>query len=530
MSGNWIDLGIVALYALGALGYGLWVSRRVRTSLDYTVAGRRLGLFALVGTLVMTEFNPSTMIWFGSISYTAGPRAAWLCLIFITGLGSYGLLVARRWQRLRAVSIAEMFEARYSLGLRRAVSLVTTLILTLFSSGYLIATSKTFSSALGLEPSGALIPGWITADRTLVWTALVISTVVLIFTWAGGLIAVAFTDTASLVVTAVVLPLLAISALQFAAPEPLFHSYQSVDPDPILPLHFIVTLNVVILLCLSPGSLVRTADVRGPQREGGLRRGGDRRRCHHPPLYLRAGGHPGLSREQYAGLQDPDQAVGGAMNLFLGPGAPRTDAGHALRLSARPPCPASGTPPRPWWSRTSTRGGSDQKPRTRTSCEWAARITLILGVITLLLCTTLLGKLLVVINLFGNTLFAAMFFPCVFGFLWWKASRRAAASSVSLWVGPWGLPIAAIYANILSDPVVPFPVWARWIYVYLMPAICLAGGSWSVIWTVHPPRRSAAGCPSSGASALPGSEPGNFGIPNSHHEAKVDFGRRSARH
>ena len=123
MSGNGIDLGIVAFYALGALAYGLWVSRRVRTSLDYTVAGRQLGLFALVGTLVMTELNPSTMIWFGSISYTAGPRAAWLCLIFIVGLGSYGLLVARRWQRLQAVSIAEMFEARYSLGLRRAVSL-----------------------------------------------------------------------------------------------------------------------------------------------------------------------------------------------------------------------------------------------------------------------------------------------------------------------------------------------------------------------------------------------------------------------
>ena len=121
--------------------------------------------------------------------------------------------------------------------------------LTLFSSGYLIATSKTFSSALGLPPSGALVPGWITADRTLVWTALVISTTVLIFTWAGGLISVAFTDTASLIVTVVVLPLLAISALQYASPEPLLHSYQAVDPDPVLPLHFIVTLNVVILLC-----------------------------------------------------------------------------------------------------------------------------------------------------------------------------------------------------------------------------------------------------------------------------------------
>ena len=471
MSGSWIDLGIVALYALGALGYGLWVSRRVRTSLDYTVAGRQLGLFALVGTLVMTEFNPSTMIWFGSISYTAGPRAAWLCLIFIVGLGSYGLLVARRWQRLQAVSIAEMFEARYSLGLRRAVSLCTTLILTLFSSGYLIATSKTFSSALGLPPSGALVPGWITADRTLVWTALVISTTVLIFTWAGGLISVAFTDTASLIVTVVVLPLLAISALQYASPEPLLHSYQAVDPDPVLPLHFIVTLNVVILLCypLAPWYGQRMFAARN-ERTAFAAVGIAALAttllyaCSQIATLIYHGHHPGL--------QDPDQAVGGAMNLFLGPGV------RGLMLAML--FAVCQTTMSSIWNTTSAmivqdfyKGWIRPEATDADQLRVGRKITLVMGLITLLLCTTLLGKLLVVINLFGNTLFAAMFFPCVFGFLWWKASRRAA--TVCLVLG-WILGLAvAIYANVLADPVVPYPVWARWIYVYLMPGICLLG-------------------------------------------------------
>ena len=471
MSGNGIDLGIVVFYALGALAYGLWVSRRVRTSLDYTVAGRQLGLFALVGTLVMTELNPSTMIWFGSISYSAGPRAAWLCLIFIVGLGSYGLLVARRWQRLRAVSIAEMFEARYSLGMRRAVSLCTTLILTLFSSGYLIATSKTFSSALGLSPSGALVPGWITADRTLVWTALVISTTVLIFTWAGGLISVAFTDTASLIVTVVVLPLLAISALQYASPEPLLHSYQAVDPDPVLPLHFIVTLNVVILLCypLAPWYGQRMFAARN--EKVALAAVGIATlattllyACGQVATILYHGHQPDLP--------DPDQAVGGAMNLFLGPGV------RGLMLAML--FAVCQTTMSSIWNTTSAmvvqdfyKGWLRPQATDADQLRVGRKITLVLGVITLLLCMTLLGKLLVVINLFGNTLFAAMFFPCVFGFLWWKASRRA--SIVCLLLG-WVLGVGiAVYANILAEPVVPYPVWARWIYVYLMPAICLLG-------------------------------------------------------
>lgn len=471
MNPNWIDLSIVALYALFTLAYGLWVSRRVQTSLDYTVAGRQLGLFALVGTLVMTEFNPSTMTWFGSISYSAGPRAAWLCLIFITGLGSYGLLVARRWQRLQAVSISEMFEARYSLKLRRTVSLATTLILTLFSSGYLIATSKTFSSALGLPSSGPLIPGWITADRTLVWTALLITATVLIFTWAGGLISVAFTDTASLVLTVVVFPLLLIGALQYTSAGPLFVSYQTVDPDPILPIHFIVTMNVVILLVypLAPwygqrmfaakSEKVAIAAVAIATLATTL-------------LYACGQVAALLYHSQNPNLMDPDQAMGGAMNLFLGTGV----RGMMLALLFA----VCQTTMSSIWNTTSTmivqdfyKGWFKPDATDQDQLRVVRFLTLILGFITLLLSTTLLGNLLVVINLFGNTLFAAMFFPCVFGFLWWKASRKAA--SICLFMG-WTIGLGiAIYANFLSHPVVPFPIWARWIYVYLMPGICLAG-------------------------------------------------------
>ena len=174
----------------------------------------------------------------------------------------------------------------------------------------------------------------------------------------------------------------------------------------------------------------------------------------------------------HPGLQDPDQAVGGAMNLFLGPGV------RGLMLAML--FAVCQTTMSSIWNTTSAmivqdfyKGWIRPEATDADQLRVGRRITLVMGLITLLLCTTLLGKLLVVINLFGNTLFAAMFFPCVFGFLWWKASRRAA--TVCLVLG-WILGLAvAIYANVLADPVVPYPVWARWIYVYLMPGICLLG-------------------------------------------------------
>ena len=55
---------ILALYSVGIVGIGLWASRGVKTSGDFLVAGRNLGLWVLVGTLTMTELN--TMSHVGS--------------------------------------------------------------------------------------------------------------------------------------------------------------------------------------------------------------------------------------------------------------------------------------------------------------------------------------------------------------------------------------------------------------------------------------------------------------------------------
>jgi len=53
-------VGFAAVFALLA-----WTaSRRARGDSDFLVADRSLGLFPLVATLVMTEFNTSTLLAF----------------------------------------------------------------------------------------------------------------------------------------------------------------------------------------------------------------------------------------------------------------------------------------------------------------------------------------------------------------------------------------------------------------------------------------------------------------------------------
>ena len=76
--------------ALDVLGFGavlailVFVGRRGAVSADaYLVANRSIGLFPLVATLVMTEFNTSTLLAFSAAGYRAGPMAIALPFVFL---------------------------------------------------------------------------------------------------------------------------------------------------------------------------------------------------------------------------------------------------------------------------------------------------------------------------------------------------------------------------------------------------------------------------------------------------------------
>lgn len=236
-----LDLLVFFLYLGGLLLFGIYKSLRVRTLDDFLVANRDLGFWVLAGTLVMTEFNPSTMVWMTGLGYLGGPPALLLAGIFIVGLGLYTLVVAKRWKRLNLTSLAELFELRYNRAFRLAASLLIIFALSLFSIGYLKATTRVFGAALGV-------------DENLIALLLCIS--VLAVTLLGGLTSVAWTDLFSFLVAVLMIPVLFFSAwsesgglgaLRTGYPE----SALTLDPvgqwdsGPV-PYHLILTVYFVI--------------------------------------------------------------------------------------------------------------------------------------------------------------------------------------------------------------------------------------------------------------------------------------------
>lgn len=188
---TWTDVvGFAAFLVL--LAVASW--RRARSSQAFLVADRSLGLFALVATLVMTEFNTSTLLAFSAAGYRAGPMALALPLVFFIGLAFYTFTVARAWKRFDRLSVAELLTARYSRSLGRFASLMLIVAMNGFCATYVKSLALIFLPLLPPVPFAAL---------TFALTAVVLLCVI-----PGGLTSVVRGDVVSFVATIVMLPTL----------------------------------------------------------------------------------------------------------------------------------------------------------------------------------------------------------------------------------------------------------------------------------------------------------------------------------
>ena len=126
---------------------------------SFLVADRSVGLFALVATLVMTEFNTSTLLAFSAAGYRAGPMALALPMVFLIGLGFYTVSVSRAWKRFNRLSVAELFAERYTPALGRFASLMLLLAMTGFSATYVKSLGLIFQPLASPVPFPLLAAG-----------------------------------------------------------------------------------------------------------------------------------------------------------------------------------------------------------------------------------------------------------------------------------------------------------------------------------------------------------------------------------
>ncbi len=167
-------------YLLCTLGIGFWASRRIKKSSDFTLAGKSLSTSLVALTLFATWFgsgsimgNPGYFISDGVSSYITLTLTSGICLFIV------GLFYARKLYRLNIVTINDYFKLRYNKKIETVSSIIMVLSYPHWIAAQFVALAFLFNSVLGIPINYGVLMG---------------ASIVVLYTYVGGMWAVAYTD------------------------------------------------------------------------------------------------------------------------------------------------------------------------------------------------------------------------------------------------------------------------------------------------------------------------------------------------
>ena len=177
---NGLLLTFVGFYLVATLVVGWWASRKVKTTSDFVMAGKRLPMFMVACALFATWFGSETVMGassefaqHGLLGVIEDPFGAALCLFLA------GLLIARPLYKLNILTFNDYFRLRFS------KSAEITSACFMVPSYFSWITAQIIAMAIVLQSISGL-------DKT--WGVLICTSLVLVYTYVGGMWSVAITD------------------------------------------------------------------------------------------------------------------------------------------------------------------------------------------------------------------------------------------------------------------------------------------------------------------------------------------------
>ncbi|MGC1240586.1 MAG: sodium:solute symporter family protein [Chryseosolibacter sp.] len=170
----------IIVYLVLTILVGVWASRRVSTSSDFMLAGRRLPLLLGATALFATWFGSETVFGASSEFLRGGlynviedPFGAALCLFL------FGMFFARRLYRMQLLTLGDFFKVKYG----RTTELIASVFLAPPYIGYIAAQLVAMGLILNVVAGVDLATG-----------VVISAFVVTVYTYIGGMWAITITD------------------------------------------------------------------------------------------------------------------------------------------------------------------------------------------------------------------------------------------------------------------------------------------------------------------------------------------------
>ena len=159
-----LHLVVIVVYAAGLVGLGIYVSRRVRTSSDFFVAGRRLSPRLLFATLLAANIGGGSTVGAAGLGYQYGLSAWWW--VGSAGLGQLILAATvgpRIWRLAKSngfYTLGDFLDWRYSRAVRGVIAVLLWLGSLSILAGQLIGIAWILNVVTGVpKPIGCLLGG-----------------------------------------------------------------------------------------------------------------------------------------------------------------------------------------------------------------------------------------------------------------------------------------------------------------------------------------------------------------------------------
>jgi len=211
-----LDIGIVGVYFIAMIGLGLYLSRRVHGADDYFLAGRHM-VWPFIGlSLFASNISSTTLVGLSGEAYASGISIynyEWMAAVILVVFAVFFLPVLLR---RRTFTMPEFLAGRFDGRVRTYFS-----ALTLFLSVVVETAGSLFAGALVLQMIFPEIPMW----QTMTFLAVIAG----IYTLAGGLAAVMFTDAVQALL--LLFGSVMISVIAFGRIGGIGEIFSQLDPD-----------------------------------------------------------------------------------------------------------------------------------------------------------------------------------------------------------------------------------------------------------------------------------------------------------
>ncbi|WZL72358.1 sodium/proline symporter [Clostridiaceae bacterium 35-E11] len=212
---------VLAIYMIGMLSIGIYWSKKTSSNEDYLLGGRSIGPFITALTLQTTSMSAYMFMGGPSQAY----REGYFTLFYAVGDAGGGLVnisvLAKRMRKLSqilgALSPIEYLEKRYESAFVRIYAAIISII---FIGGYVLAqflsAGKTLASLLNIPLAPAIIIG---------------AGVIVFYTFAGGYMAVAWTDfVQGILMVSAMVGILILALVEVGGLTGLNQSLAAIDP------------------------------------------------------------------------------------------------------------------------------------------------------------------------------------------------------------------------------------------------------------------------------------------------------------